>query len=103
VGETTAPKVSPETKDAAAPKMTAAQKATEIEQTRTRLEGDLQELEDRIPAPLRSMKSLVGLLVTTTGGLIVMKRLLGKKKNDENKAEVVIRVMRDDVEVERRR
>ena len=81
----------------------AAQKVTEIERTRERLEGDLKELEDRIPAPLRSMKSIVGGLVTTTGGLIVVKRLLSRKKKNENRAEVVIRVLRDDVEVDRTR
>lgn len=81
----------------------AAAKVTEIEQTRNRLEGDLKELEDRIPAPLRSVKGIVGGLVTTTGGLIVLKRLLFRKKKDGNKAEVVIRVMRDDVSVDRTR
>ena len=81
----------------------AAEKVTEIERTRDRLEGDLKELEDRIPAPLRSVKGIVGGLVTTTGGLIVMKRLLSRKRKrkDENTTEVVIRVMRDDTEVER--
>jgi hypothetical protein len=81
----------------------AAQKVTEIERTRTRLEDDLKELEDRIPAPLRSIKGIVGGVLTTTGGLIVMKRLLSrKKKKAEGKTEVVIRVMRDDLDVERR-
>lgn len=76
---------------------------TEIERTRDRLEGDLRELEERIPAPLRSVKGIVGGLVTTTGGLIVLKRLLSRKRRDGTKAEVVIRVMRDDVEVDRTR
>ena len=79
----------------------AAQKVTEIERTRDRLEGDLKELEERIPAPLRSVKGIVGGLVTTTGGLIVLKRILSRKKKDAGKAEVVIRVLRDDTEVER--
>ena len=35
----------------------ADSKVIEIEQARTQLELDLQELEDRLPAPLRSMKS----------------------------------------------
>jgi hypothetical protein len=94
--------MTPTEETAPARKMTANEKATEIERTRTRLEGDLQELEDRIPAPLRSAKSLLGVLVTTTGGLIVMKRLLGKKKRDSTKTEVVVRVIRDDVEVDGR-
>ena len=74
---------------------------TEIERTRGRLESDLKELEERIPAPLRSMKSVVGGLLTTTGGLIVLKRILSRKKKDTGKAEVVIRVLRDDTEIER--
>ena len=82
----------------------AAQKVTEIEQTRNRLEGDLKELEDRIPAPLRSIKGIVGGVLTTTGGLIVMKKLLSRKKRKDDKtAEVVIRVVRDDVAIDRRR
>ena len=81
----------------------AAAKVTEIERTRDRLEDDLKELEERIPAPLRSVKGLVGGLVTTTGGLIIVKRLLSRKKKDDRKAEVVIRVMRDDVAVDRTR
>jgi hypothetical protein len=103
MGEAAAEKVTATDKAAPAPKMTAADKATEIERTRTQLEGDLQDLEDRIPAPLRSVKSLLGVLVTTTGGLIIMKRLIGKKKKDSNKTEVVVRVMRDDIEVDRTR
>ena len=79
----------------------AAAKVTEIERTRDRLEGDLKELEERIPAPLRSVKGIVGGLVTTTGGLIVLKKILSRRKKDTGKAEVVIRVLRDDTEVER--
>ena len=79
----------------------AAAKVTEIERTRGRLESDLKELEERIPAPLRSMKSVVGGLLTTTGGLIVLKRILSRKNKDTGKAEVVIRVLRDDTEIER--
>ena len=82
----------------------AAAKVTEIEATRDRLEGDLKELEERIPSPLRSIKAIVGGLVTTTGGLSVLKKVLSrKKKENDRKTEVVIRVLRDDVEVERRR
>ena len=101
MGETAAEKVTPT--DKAAPKMTAAEKANEIERTRIELEGDLKELEERIPAPFRSMKAIVGSLVTTTGGLIVLKKVLSRKKKDGNKTEVVIRVMRDDLDVDRAR
>ena len=41
-------------------------KVTEIEGTRRRLEDDLRELEARLPAPLRSAKSVAGLVVGTT-------------------------------------
>ena len=103
MGETAAEKVTAADKAAPAPKMTAAEKATEIERTRIQLEGDLKELEDRVPAPFRSMKAIIGALATTTGGLIVLKKVLSGKKKDGNKTEVVIRVMRDDVDVDRTR
>ena len=103
MGETAAEKVTPTDKVTSAPKVTAAQKATEIEVTRTQLEGDLKELEERIPAPFRSMKAMIGALATTTGGLIVLKKVMSGKKKDGNKTEVVIRVMRDDVEGDRTR
>jgi hypothetical protein len=103
MGETAAEEVRAAEKAAPAPKMTAAEKATEIERTRTQLEGDLKELEDRIPAPFRSMKAIIGALATTTGGLIVLKKVVSGKKTGGNKAEVVSRVMRDDVDVDRRR
>ena len=41
----------------------ADRKVIEIDEARRQLELDLQELEDRLPAPLRSMKSLVGMLL----------------------------------------
>ena len=43
----------------------ADSKVIEIDEARAQLELDLQELEDRLPAPLRSMKSLVGMLLGT--------------------------------------
>ena len=44
----------------------ADRKVTEIEETRRRIEADLRELEDRIPAPFRSTKSLAGLVLGST-------------------------------------
>ena len=38
----------------------ADRKVIEIDEARTQLELDLRELEERLPAPLRSMKSVVG-------------------------------------------
>jgi hypothetical protein len=76
----------------------AARKVTEIEETRRRLETDLRELEDRMPAPLRSGKALVGTLVGTVGGAIVLKRLLSRRSGRTSPQEVVIRVVREDRE-----
>lgn len=72
-----------------------ADKLTEIEETRRRLEGDLNELEQRIPSPLRSVKSLLGLVVGSTAvSLMVLGRLRPKQK--AKPTEVVIRVVRED-------
>jgi hypothetical protein len=76
---------------------------TEIEHTRRRLEDDIKELEDRIPAPLRSIKGIVGSLVGTAGGMFVLKKLLSKRSKDKDKTEVVVRVVRDDVRVDEKR
>jgi hypothetical protein len=74
----------------------AARKVTEIEETRRRLETDLRDLEDRMPAPLRSGKALVGTLVGTLGGAIVLRRLLSRRSERTSPTEVVIRVVRED-------
>jgi hypothetical protein len=75
---------------------TADRKVTEIEETRHRIDADLQELEDRIPAPLRSAKTLVGALVGTAGGAFVLRRLMSKRSQRKPATEVVVRVVRDD-------
>jgi hypothetical protein len=74
----------------------AARKVTEIEETRQRLETDLRELEDRMPAPLRSGKALVGTLVGTVGGALVLRKLLSRRSGRTPPTEVVIRVVRED-------
>jgi hypothetical protein len=71
-------------------------KVTEIEQTRQRLETDIKELEDRIPAPLRSVKAIAGAVVGTAGGALVLKKLLSRRSDRKPAAEVVVRVVRDD-------
>ena len=76
----------------------AARKVTEIEETRQRLEADLRELEDRMPAPLRSGKALIGTLVGTVGGAIVLRRLFSRRSDRSTPTEVVIRVVREDQE-----
>ena len=83
----------------------ADRKVKEIEQTRRQIEADLTELEARIPSPLRSMKTLMGTAVgsTTLAGLIgmQMKKRRTKRRADDRTTEIVVRVVRDDVEVER--
>ncbi len=74
----------------------AARKVTEIEQTRQRLETDLRELEERMPAPLRSGKAIVGMLAGTMGGAIVLRRLLSRGNDRTPPTEVLIRVVRED-------
>ena len=73
-----------------------ARKVTEIEETRQRLEADIKELEDRIPAPLRSIKKVVGTLVGTAGGAFVLKKVLSKRSQRKPATEVVVRVVRED-------
>lgn len=73
----------------------ADRKVAEIEETRARLEGDLRELEGRVPSPLRSAKSLLGLIVGSTAvSLMLLERLRPKRKVPPT--EVIIRVVRED-------
>ncbi len=73
-------------------------KVTEIEETRLQLEADLRELEERIPAPLRSVKSLAGIVIGSTALTALLLRKVRSKRSDERpSAEVVIRIVRDDV------
>jgi hypothetical protein len=73
-------------------------KVTEIEETRGQLEADLRELEERIPAPLRSMKSLAGIIVGSTALTAFFLRRVRSKRSDERpSAEVVIHIVRDDI------
>ena len=79
----------------------ADRKVKEIEQTRERLARDLGELEARLPAPLRSTKAILGTAVggsTIAGlsGMILRRR--AKRRADDRTTEVVVRVVRDDLE-----
>jgi hypothetical protein len=76
----------------------ATLKVTEIEETRRRLEADLRDLEDRLPAPLRSGKAVVGMLLATFGGAFLLRRKLSKGSKGTSPTEVVIRVVREDQE-----
>jgi hypothetical protein len=62
----------------------AAETVREIEETRGRLESDLRELEDRLPAPARWGKRAVGLAVGGgVGGTVFwfgVRRLRKKRK-----------------------
>ena len=71
---------------------------TEIEETRRRLEADLRELESRVPAPFRSMKSLVSLVLGSTAlTALLLRRSRSKRSNGRPSAEVVVRIVRDDI------
>jgi hypothetical protein len=76
----------------------ADRKVTEIEETRRRIEIDLKELEARVPTPLRSVKSLVGILLGSTAlTAFVLRRFRSNGSNERPAAEVVVRIVRDDV------
>jgi hypothetical protein len=76
----------------------ADRKVTEIEGTRRQLEADLRELETRLPTPLRSAKSAAGLVIGSAvlSGFII-RRLRSKRSNGHPTAEVVVRIVREDV------
>ena len=72
-------------------------KVTEIEETRRQLEADLRELEARIPAPFRSLKSLAGIVVGSTAlTALLLRRFRSKRSSDHAPTEVVVRIVRDD-------
>jgi len=77
---------------------------TEIEETRRRLEADLRELEARVPAPLRSVKSLVGMVLGSAVLTALAARLLGRRGSKVRPAaEVIVRIVREDLSNTERR
>jgi len=73
-------------------------KLAEIEEAKRRLESDLRELESRLPAPVRSVKSLVGLILgSTVLTALVLRRFRSKRSDTSPRQEVVVRIVRDDV------
>lgn len=74
----------------------ADRKVTEIDEARQRLELDLQELEDRLPSPLRSLKSLVGVLLGTAVMAFLVRRARSRRSDRSPAAEVIVRIVRDD-------
>jgi hypothetical protein len=76
----------------------ADRKVTEIEETRRQLELDIRELEERLPSPLRSVKTLVGVVVGSTFLTALALRMFRSKRSDAHPtAEVVVRIVRDDI------
>jgi hypothetical protein len=75
----------------------ADSKVIEIEEARTQLELDLRELENRLPAPLRSMKSLVGMFLGTAVLVFLsLRRFRSNRSASAPAAEVVVRIVRED-------
>jgi hypothetical protein len=74
----------------------ADRKVTEIQDTRRRLERDLHELEERLPAPMRSVKSVLSVLVGTAALGALLRRLVSRRPPRSPAAEIVVRVVRED-------
>lgn len=68
----------------------------EIEEARRRLETDLRELEARLPARLRSVRSMGVLLGGSALGALVLRKARSKRSHDRPSAELVVRVVRED-------
>ena len=76
----------------------ADQKVTEIVESRRQLETDLRELEARLPVPLRSSKAMAGLLLGSGAfAALVLRKRRSKRPDAPPAAEVVVRIVRDDV------
>ena len=72
-------------------------KVKEIEETRRQLETDLRELEARIPAPVRSLKAVAGVILGSTAlTALLVRSFRSKRSNGHPSAEVVVRIVRDD-------
>jgi hypothetical protein len=75
----------------------ADRKMSEIEETRRQIEADLRELEARLPAPFRSVKSLAGVIVGGTAlAALLLRGLRSRRSDGPGSAEVVVRIVRDD-------
>ena len=73
-------------------------KVTEIEETRRRLEADLREMEARLPAPVRSTKAFVGVVLGSTAlTALLLRRFRSRRSDGHPSAEVVVRIVREDV------
>ena len=74
----------------------ADRKVIEIDEARTQLELDLRELEERLPVPLRWMKSVVGMFIGSAVLMFLVLRRFRSKKSPAPAAEVVVRYVRED-------
>ena len=76
----------------------ADRKVTEIAESRRQLESDLRELEARLPAPLRSSKAMAGILLGSGAfAALVLRKRRSKRPSVPPTAEVVVRIVRDDL------
>lgn len=75
----------------------------EIEQARVQIEQDVRELEARLPHPVRSAKTVLGVLAgsSVAAGAVafVARRRAKQAKRDERTAEVVVRVVHEGADV----
>ncbi|HEU4529220.1 MAG TPA: hypothetical protein VFT80_14975 [Actinomycetota bacterium] len=74
----------------------AARKVTEIDEVRQRLDLDLQELEERLPASVRSVKSVLGVVLGTAVLGLLVRRVVSGRSDRKPAAEVVVRIVRED-------
>ena len=72
-------------------------KVAEIEQPKARLESDLRELEARVRAPLDQMKALASMVLANANTPLRPLEVPSKGGPDERAAEVVVRIVREDV------
>ena len=76
----------------------ADSKVIEIDEARAQLELDLRELEERLPAPFRSMKSVVGMFIGSAVLMfLVLRRFRSKRSAGGPPAEVIVRIVREDL------
>lgn len=75
----------------------ADRKVMEIDEGRRQLEADLQELEERLPTSMRSSKAVLGMVLGTAVLGVVLRKLLSGRSDQAPAAEVVVRIVRDDL------
>jgi hypothetical protein len=69
---------------------------SDIEEARRRLEADIHELEERLPAPVRSVKSVMGVLLGTAVLGVLLRSRRSRRSDRVPAAEVVVRIVRED-------